>query len=285
MELVTRFKLQKFITPFQLKTVILTPNLVILGAQKSGTTSLHHYLDQHPDIFMSKPIKEPGFFLNEKNAISLMKKVGININSRKDLLDNHMINGYDNEKYFGDSSTYYTLGKRSRQQNIPKRMRQMIGPNKAKFIYLLRDPIKRLESNYLHMIQKKYIRDDVTFKTYLKMFPDAILTSMYSYQLDHYLQFFPKNSFLILLFEELTIMPKKSLEKVSSFLDVSMNEIKLGITRKKFNVSKVRSQINENKLESQINEMKSYLIKEIKPDIEKLKENFHLPEINNHWNY
>jgi hypothetical protein len=37
------------------------PNFLIIGAAKSGTTSLYHYLGQHPDIFMS-PIKEPNYY-------------------------------------------------------------------------------------------------------------------------------------------------------------------------------------------------------------------------------
>ena len=40
------------------------PTFFIVGAAKSGTTSLYHYLNQHPAIFMS-PIKEPGFFAPE----------------------------------------------------------------------------------------------------------------------------------------------------------------------------------------------------------------------------
>ena len=37
------------------------PNFFIVGAAKSGTTSLYHHLCQHPDIFMS-PVKEPHYF-------------------------------------------------------------------------------------------------------------------------------------------------------------------------------------------------------------------------------
>ena len=40
------------------------PNFLVIGAAKSGTTSLHEYLNEHPDVFMS-PIKEPGFFAFE----------------------------------------------------------------------------------------------------------------------------------------------------------------------------------------------------------------------------
>ena len=41
------------------------PNLLIVGAAKSGTTSLHNYLNQHPDIFMCSP-KEPHFLINRR---------------------------------------------------------------------------------------------------------------------------------------------------------------------------------------------------------------------------
>lgn len=37
------------------------PNVFIIGAAKCGTTSLQHYLDQHPDISVSR-VKEPGVF-------------------------------------------------------------------------------------------------------------------------------------------------------------------------------------------------------------------------------
>jgi hypothetical protein len=37
------------------------PNFLIIGVAKAGTTSLYHYLKQHPQIYMS-PVKEPRFF-------------------------------------------------------------------------------------------------------------------------------------------------------------------------------------------------------------------------------
>lgn len=42
------------------------PNLIIIGAMKCGTTSLHNYLNLHPQICMSQD-KEPEFFVEEKN--------------------------------------------------------------------------------------------------------------------------------------------------------------------------------------------------------------------------
>ena len=42
------------------------PDFIIIGTMKGGTTSLHHYLSQHPEIFMSKQ-KELNFFIEERN--------------------------------------------------------------------------------------------------------------------------------------------------------------------------------------------------------------------------
>ena len=43
------------------------PNFFIVGAAKSGTTSLYHHLCQHPDVFMS-PVKEPNFFSGDRKV-------------------------------------------------------------------------------------------------------------------------------------------------------------------------------------------------------------------------
>src|SRR5690348_379750 len=52
------------LTPSMLPVAATLPNFLIVGAPKAGTTSLYHYLDQHPQIFMS-PIKEPNYFASE----------------------------------------------------------------------------------------------------------------------------------------------------------------------------------------------------------------------------
>ncbi|HEX3577644.1 MAG TPA: sulfotransferase, partial [Thermoanaerobaculia bacterium] len=44
------------------------PNFLIIGAAKSGTTSLYHYLRQHPDVFMS-PVKEPNYYSDDDNLL------------------------------------------------------------------------------------------------------------------------------------------------------------------------------------------------------------------------
>ena len=42
------------------------PNFLIVGAAKSGTTSLYRYLQDHPEVFMPE-MKEPDFFVAERS--------------------------------------------------------------------------------------------------------------------------------------------------------------------------------------------------------------------------
>ena len=46
------------------------PNFFVVGTGKAGTTSLYHYLQQHPQIYMS-PVKEPCYFASEIRAGNL----------------------------------------------------------------------------------------------------------------------------------------------------------------------------------------------------------------------
>lgn len=58
------------------------PNFFIVGAPKAGTTSLYHYLRQHPQIYMS-PIKEPNYFASEIRAGNVCE--GLREHARRDL--------------------------------------------------------------------------------------------------------------------------------------------------------------------------------------------------------
>ena len=51
------------------------PNFLIIGAGRTGTTSLYHYLRQHPEIFMPD-IKEPRFFLYNAKSFAKVKTLG-----------------------------------------------------------------------------------------------------------------------------------------------------------------------------------------------------------------
>ena len=126
------------------------PNLFIVGAAKSGTTSMHNYLSQHPDIFMCTP-KEPHFLIN--NEIG-KRRIPVGICSKKAYL-NLFIKG-KNQKYRGESSVMYLMFP---EMVIPK-IKQQFGED-CKIIIMLRNPIERAYSGFQHV--KRYnVKEDCT---------------------------------------------------------------------------------------------------------------------------
>lgn len=114
------------------------PNLFIPGAAKAGTSSLHEYLNQHPDIFMS-PFKEPQFFSHDK---PLWGKVGYNdgIATYKQYFA-----GAEGHKIVGESSTSYMLFPK-----VIERIKKHI--SNPKFIFIFRNPVSRAYSHYTWML-------------------------------------------------------------------------------------------------------------------------------------
>jgi hypothetical protein len=107
----------------------LLPNLLIVGSPKCGTTSLHHYLDAHPEISMSE-VKELDFFADEE-----IWRRG---------LDWYRTNFPVDLPVRGESSTAYTRGVVA--ELAAQRISEALGT--PKIIYLVRDPIERIRSDY-----------------------------------------------------------------------------------------------------------------------------------------
>ncbi len=124
--------------------------LIIPGAAKSGTSSLHEYLGEHPNIIGCDP-KEPHYFSNDdyfnngfvRNKVPYFKMFQDNINT----------------KYYLDSSTSYLISDDALERIFS------INPN-AKFIFVLRNPIDRIISHYKWSIGIK--KENRPFKTAIK---------------------------------------------------------------------------------------------------------------------
>jgi hypothetical protein len=113
------------------------PNLVVIGGLKCGTTSLHHYLSLHPQISMSKP-KELNFFVAELNW---------------ELGPEWYASHFDRAAPVrGETSPHYT--NLPRFTGVAERMRSLI-PD-ARIAYMVRDPIDRMLSHYLHNLGAGY---------------------------------------------------------------------------------------------------------------------------------
>ena len=144
------------------------PNFLLVGAAKCGTSSLHRYLDQHPDIFMSK-VKDPRFISSQVTPFPLN-------GPGDDKVEAWYVKKYeDYVKLFDGSDGYRAVGESSADTmyfykgTIPV-IKQYLGD--PKIIIVLRNPVKRAFSAYQHLVRD--MREDLAFEDGLKEEPNRI---------------------------------------------------------------------------------------------------------------
>jgi len=175
------------------------PNVLIVGAAKCGTTSLHEYLDRHPEVAMSHE-KELDFFVEEKSWGR-----GVEWYASQ----------FADARVRGESSPSYTVFPRYR--GVPERIRHVVP--EAKLIYLVRDPIDRIVSHFLHrqVVRPGAIED---------AFADAgrreglVAPSRYWLQLERYLEHFAHEQILVVDSDDLRARRDETLARVFGFLGV-----------------------------------------------------------------
>ena len=178
------------------------PNLFIVGAMKSGTTSLHYYLDAHPDIFMSQE-KEPGFFVREfwrdKPEATYLS----------------LFQAGAGRRYRGESSTHYA--KLPTYPGVPARIRAY-SPD-AKLIYIMRHPVERTISHYWHAVRDVHLsRENRSVVHAIRADNAYTAYSDYAMQLQAYLEVFPRSALYCLTLEALLADPHRELARIFGWL-------------------------------------------------------------------
>jgi hypothetical protein len=186
------------------------PNLFIIGAMKAGTSSLHAYLGEHPEIFMSEP-KEPAFFEDAaergkpKEGNGCWNDLGLYLKLFEPAGDRPIA---------GESTTDYT--KLPKRTGVPKRI--FAFNRDARLIYLMRDPVERTLSHYWWEVWTgEETRDIVTAITQEPFYRDV---SNYAMQLEAYFEVFPREQVRVLTFEELIADPPDTLQGLFRWLGV-----------------------------------------------------------------
>ncbi len=204
------------------------PNFFIVGAAKSGTTSLYHYLKQHPEIYMS-PVKEPKFFTapvvrfphNGPGDVEIDKRV---IKTRSGYFE--LFTAASEEKCFGEASADYLYFHEHVARSI-----KLTNP-RAKIIIMLRNPAERAFSAYSHL--KKDGRETLSFENALEveeqrkndnyefiwLYKDV---GFYYPQVKTYLDVFGKESVRIYLYDDFTKNPIMVFKNICEFLRIDRN--------------------------------------------------------------
>src|SRR5438309_7032494 len=186
------------------------PTFFIIGAAKAGTTSLHHYLDQHPEIQMSA-IKEPHFFAGPENGLPFPPERVADRGAYERLFDPRFA-------VRGEASPSYTNF--PRRSGVPERIKELV-PD-AKLIYLVRDPIERTLSHYQHAVAAG--RETRSLQEALRGLadPNCYLAchSLYGRQLELYLRCFPGDDVRVVDQAELLRDRGATLRELFGFLGV-----------------------------------------------------------------
>ena len=202
------------------------PNLIVIGAMKCGTTSLHHYLNLHPEIFMSSE-KELHFFVAEKNWQRGIEWYKSRFTSQT--------------KIRGETSPSYTA--RHKWQGVASRIYSTIP--EAKLIYVIRNPLERIISHYLHRklsgVENRSIQE--VLANCDRPNDNYIARSKYYWQLEQYLNYFSPQQILVLTLEELSSRPQETFKQIFRFLDVD-DSFEVPQTNKKLHQSENKIQKN-----------------------------------------
>ncbi len=200
------------------------PNFLVVGAAKSGTTSLYHYLGQHPDIYVS-PVKEPEYFSFPETQPDF-------IGPHRQPMNGGIITGTDeyrslfdnvtDEKAVGECSTSYLFLPQAAaniQQAIPG----------CKIIMILRNPIDRTFSHYLDHVMT--LNENLSFEDALQAEPERAAgnwrwgylysrQSFYNGQVKRFHDLFDSRQISVYLFDDLVENPVGFMQSLYRFLEV-----------------------------------------------------------------
>lgn len=189
------------------------PNLFLIGAMKSGSTTLHELLADHPQICMSEP-KEPCYLVDPDQLKEMwpeMWRMGFWQSEATYLA---LFNAKPDALFRGESSTDYS--KLPKVSGVVDRMASF-NPE-ARIVYIMRDPVERSISHYWHMAEHRgETRGPMEA---ILSDPEYTDVSDYAMQLRPYLERFGRERIHLLTFEELTRNPLPTVKRVFAWLGV-----------------------------------------------------------------
>jgi hypothetical protein len=223
----------------------MSPNFIIVGVARCGTTSLFHYLNQHPEIGMSK-IKEPKYFssldLNlPQQGIgdeTVFRKV---VSNERDY--DSLFYGLESFKVIGEGSSDYFYY----HKTVIPRIKEKLGD--VKIIICLRNPAERAFSAYSNLTRDS--REKLEFIEGLEAENERITEDwdwmwyyknggLYSNALEHYQTEF--TNVKVVFFDDLDAQPQVVVKEVCEFLNVA-SDIRLDVGTKFSHSGKPRSKL------------------------------------------
>ena len=219
------------------------PNFMVIGAAKAGTTSLYHYLKQHPQIYMS-PVKETNFFSLEGHPLDfsgpgdqthICSFTTTTIEKYRTLFE-----AADSERAVGEASPMYLYSERA-----PANIASYVP--KVKLIAMLRDPAQRAFSQYLYFLsdQREPLTDFAQAVAQCEQRRRAgwewawqyIDVGFYGRQLSRYFDLFAPGQIRVYIYRDFCRAPIETMQDIYRFLEVDDSFVPDTSTR--HNLSKI----------------------------------------------
>jgi hypothetical protein len=182
------------------------PNFLVIGVTKAGTTSIHHYLRQHPDIYLPS-VKEPRFLGFDPEHPDSLAKFPIRSLTEYERL----FAGAERERAIGEASPQYFHNERA-LANIHSLL------DDPRMIISFRNPVERAYSGYLMGLREGTWK--TSFASFVKENPNRMARGRYAPHLRRYLNVFPRKQFLFIKFEDFRQNPANAMKDMFSFLNV-----------------------------------------------------------------
>lgn len=177
---------------------------IFLGGMRCGSTAMHDYLQQHPEVCVYKK-KDPHFFSGDKEWEKGWESY---------------LKGWDSydleeHKIAFESSTHY-----AKAPLYPKTAGRMaMAPFDMRLVYGVRPPIERIESHFVHNAGKAYYDPD-NQEERSRLLKQAINVSNYLMQIERFEQYFSPHQLMVVETGELIKEPDKTLSRVCEFLGI-----------------------------------------------------------------
>ena len=183
---------------------VIVPDFLIIGAMKAGTTTLYRDLAGHPELFLPEE-KEPECLVRHGNDARAVAR---------DYKSLFAAAGTGPIK--GEASTAYA--KRPDHEGVAEMARRVCGPL-LKVIYITRDPIERIISQYRHEFGLGEVSEDID--TAVLKYPRYVNYSRYDWQLEPWRRIFGTGQVMVVPFETYIANRVETARQVCTFLGVN----------------------------------------------------------------
>jgi hypothetical protein len=191
-------------------TGIMLPDFIVAGTQKGGTTSLHYYLDQHPDIFMPR---EECHYYDKSLHMGLQWYEGLFVKGQG--------------KIVGEETPAYMF-----YPDVPRRIYQD-NPG-VKLIFMLRNPVTRAYSEY--WMTRLAGDEPYSFAKAIQVperrYLEYLSRGRYAEQIKTFQEYFPQEQMFFIISEEFAVKTQECLARLLAFLGVNDNYVFRNLRRR-----------------------------------------------------